>query len=200
MSRIRIEKRSILDAGTECIVNAANAQLMGGSGVCGAIFKAAGWDQLQAACNKIGHCNTGSAVITSGFKLKANHIIHAVGPIYQDGKHNEPRLLYSCYYESLKLAKNEGIHSIAFPLISAGIYGYPHDDAWRKALQACNDFIRKNPDYDIDILFTILDDKLIKHEVDLEALERKHQMEIEKLNLEHSHQLELTLQSCYYKK
>lgn len=162
MSTIRIEKLSIVDADTECIVNAANSQLLGGSGVCGAIFRAAGWDQMQTACDQYGHCDTGKAVITPGFNLKAKYVIHAVGPIYHDGNHNEPGLLYSAYYESLKLARDNEIHSIAFPLISAGIYGYPHAEAWRKALQACNDFIHKNPDYEIDILFTILDDRMIQ--------------------------------------
>ena len=93
MSRIRIEKKGITNAGTECIVNAANEYLQGGSGVCGAIFKAAGWDQLQAACNLIGHCDTGDAVITPAFNLNAGYIIHAVGPVWQDGKHKEPQKL-----------------------------------------------------------------------------------------------------------
>ena len=162
MSKIRIEKCSITNAGTDCIVNAANEQLMGGSGVCGAIFKAAGWNQLQNACNAIGHCDTGSAVITPAFNLNAKYIIHAVGPIWHDGKHQEPQKLYGCYQASLKLAKENGCHSIAFPLISAGIYGYPKDKAWKKALQSCNDFIQKNPDYNIDILFAVLDNHILQ--------------------------------------
>ena len=163
MSQIRIEKISITDTDADCIVNAANSQLAGGSGVCGAIFRAAGWDQLQNACDVYGHCDTGSAVITPAFNLKKNkYIIHAVGPIYKDGKHHEPQLLYSCYRESLKLAKENGCHSIAFPLISAGIYGYPKAEAWRKALQSCNDFINSNKDYDIDIIFAILDDRILQ--------------------------------------
>ena len=91
MNRIRIEKISIIETDAECIVNAANENLQGGSGVCGAIFKAAGWNELQAACDKIGHCETGSAVITPGFKLPAKYIIHAVGPVWHDGKHKEPQ-------------------------------------------------------------------------------------------------------------
>ena len=171
MSKIRIERVSITDAGTDCIVNAANEQLMGGSGVCGAIFKAAGWNQLQNACNAIGHCDTGSAVITPAFNLKAKYIIHAVGPVWHDGKQKEPQKLYGCYKASLNLAKENGCHSIAFPLISAGIFGYPKDKAWRKAIQACNDFIQKNPDYDIDILFTVLDGKILQ--LGLDELERQ---------------------------
>ena len=171
MSKIRIEKVSITDASTDCIVNAANEQLMGGSGVCGAIFKAAGWNQLQNACNAIGHCDTGSAVITPAFNLKAKYIIHAVGPVWHDGKQKEPQKLYGCYKASLDLAKKNGCHSIAFPLISAGIFGYPKDKAWRKAIQACNDFIQKNPDYDIDILFAVLDGKILQ--LGLDELERQ---------------------------
>lgn len=161
-NRIRIEKVSIVNADAECIVNAANAQLQGGTGVCGAIFKAAGWNQLQAACDRICHCDTGSAVITPAFNLKAKYIIHAVGPIWQDGNHREPKLLYSCYQASLKLAKENGCHSIAFPLISAGIYGYPKEKAWRKAIQACKDFMESDPEYGMDVTFAILDDEIIE--------------------------------------
>ena len=133
MSRIRIEQKSIIKAGTQCIVNAANTHLMGGSGVCGAIFQAAGWNQLQSACDAIGHCDTGSAVITPAFNLNAEYIIHAVGPVWYGGNYKEPQKLYGCYRESLLLAMKYGCHSIAFPLISAGIFGYPVDQAWRNA-------------------------------------------------------------------
>ena len=161
MSSIKIKKISITNLATESIVNAANDGLWAGSGVCGAIFKAAGHYQLEKACNAIGHCDVGSAVITPGFNLQAKYIIHAVGPHWIDGKHGEPRLLYNAYYESLKLAMKNGCRSIGFPLISAGVFGYPLEGAWRKALQACNDFIRKHPDYDIDIVFAVLDDRII---------------------------------------
>ena len=100
MSTIRIRKIDITDLDTDAIVNAANEGLWAGSGVCGAIFAAAGHDRLQAACNKIGHCDTGSAVITDGFDLKAKYIIHAVGPVYRDGQHGEPKQLYGAYYRS----------------------------------------------------------------------------------------------------
>ena len=153
MSRIRIEQLGITKAGTECIVNAANENLQAGGGVCGVIFQAAGYKQLQKACDDIGYCNTGSAVITPAYNLNAKYIIHAVGPVWYGGKKKEPQKLYGCYKASLNLAKDYGCHSIAFPLISAGIFGYPKDQAWRKALQACNDFIHDNPDYDMDILF-----------------------------------------------
>ena len=161
MSSISILKASITTLDTDAIVNAANSRLQNGGGVCGAIFQAAGAYDLQAACNKIGRCDTGSAVITPGFKLPAKYVIHAVGPIWNGGAYNEDRLLYSAYKQSLKVAKENGIHSIAFPLISAGIYGYPHDEAWRKALQSCKDFIDANKDYEIDIVFAVLDDAIL---------------------------------------
>ncbi len=160
-SKIIIKKMSITDAGTDCIVNAANSSLQGGSGVCGAIFEKAGWSVLQDACSRIGHCDTGSAVITPAFNLNAQYIIHAVGPVWQDGLHNEPQLLYSCYRESLKLAQEHGCHSIAFPLISAGIFRYPTEGAWEQALKACGDYLVDHPDASLEIVFTVLDDRIL---------------------------------------
>lgn len=162
MSNITIQKIGITDLDTDCIVNAANSGLAMGSGVCGAIFRAAGPRELQAACDKIGFCPTGGAVITPGFALKAKYVIHAVGPIWHGGDKNEPQNLYSCYRESLDRAKENGCHSIGFPLISAGIFGYPKDKAWCKALQSCSDWIAKNPDYDMDIVFAVLDDRILE--------------------------------------
>lgn len=103
MSRIRIEILDITEAGMDCVVNAANSGLWEGGGVCGAIFRAAGSSQLQKACNAIGHCDTGSAVITPGFKLNARYIIHAVGPRWNGGNQNEPRLLYHRCRSSISL-------------------------------------------------------------------------------------------------
>lgn len=162
MSKITIKKIGITNVGTECIVNAANDGLWEGGGVCGIIFKAAGSAQLTKACQAIGHCDTGNAVITPAFNLPAKYIIHAVGPVWHGGNKKEPQLLYSCYTKSLELAKKHDCHSIGFPLISAGIFGYPKDKAWRKAIQACNDFINRNADYEIDIVFAIIDDQILK--------------------------------------
>ena len=153
MSMIEIRKVSITDLDTDAIVNAANEGLWAGGGVCGAIFRAAGHDQLQAACDKIGHCDTGSAVMTPGFRTKAKYIIHAVGPRWTDGRHGEPKLLYGAYRNSLELAVKNGCTSIGFPLISAGIFGYPVEQAWQEALQACRDFIGKGNL--IDIVFAV---------------------------------------------
>lgn len=162
MSQIKIEKNSITRLDVDAVVNAANSGLWEGGGVCGAIFREAGSKELTAACDKYGHCDVGKAVITPGFKLKAKYIIHAVGPRWSGGNHNEPSLLYDAYKNSLILAKEHGCHSIGFPLISAGIFGYPKEGAWKKAIQACNDFIIKNPDYDITVIFAVLDDEIIK--------------------------------------
>jgi O-acetyl-ADP-ribose deacetylase (regulator of RNase III) len=111
------------------IVNAANSALRGGSGVCGAIFRAAGWDEMQAACDEIGGCPTGEAVVTPGFGLRATWVIHTVGPVWHGGRQGEPELLRSCYRRSLEVAGEIGAVSIGFPAVSTGIYGYPADAA-----------------------------------------------------------------------
>ena len=162
MSSIDIRLTGITDLETDCIVNAANSGLAMGSGVCGAIFRAAGPREMQAACDKIGGCPTGGAVITPGFALKAKHVVHAVGPIWKGGKNNEGKNLYNCYIESLNRAKEKDCHSIGFPLISAGIFGYPKTEAWQVAIRACRDWISDNPDYDMDIVFAVLDKKILE--------------------------------------
>lgn len=122
-----------LDVGA--IVNAANEGLLPGGGVCGAIHRAAG-PALAAACRKLGHCPTGSAVITPGFGLKARHVVHAVGPVWHGGTAGEEALLRGCYARSLALAAEAGLKDIAFPAISTGIFGYPLDLAARVAVGA----------------------------------------------------------------
>ena len=160
MSTITIQKIGITKLAADAVVNAANTGLWHGSGVCGYIFQDAGVKEMTAACNAIGHCDEGCAVITPGFKLPAKYVIHAVGPRYKDGKHGEPELLYSAYKQSLLLAKENGLHSIGFPLISAGVFGYPKEEAWQKALEACQDFLAAEPDYEMDIVFAVLDDTI----------------------------------------
>ena len=160
MSSIEIRKIGITQLATDAVVNAANSGLWEGGGVCGYIFRDAGSAEMTAACNKIGHCDEGSAVITPGFKLPAKYVIHAVGPRWSGGNNNEPELLYSAYMRSLILAKENGLHSIGFPLISAGIFGYPVDKAWDRAIKACRDFIDANPDYQMQIVFAVLDDRI----------------------------------------
>ena len=158
MSSITVVKRDITKMNVDCIVNAANSGLQAVGGVCGAIFAAAGHRRLQKACDEIGGCPTGSAVITPGFDLKAKYIIHAVGPIWQGGNHGEPEALYNCYRKALELAAENGCDSIAFPLISSGIYGYPKEEAWEKAIQSCSDYLDLYQEQDIDVYFAVIDD------------------------------------------
>ena len=153
---IEIRKIDITQLNVDAIVNAANSQLLEGGGVCGAIFREAGSAELAKACSEIGGCETGKAVITPGFNLKADYVIHAVGPVWRGGDDSEAELLYSTYEKSLILAKKNNCKSIAFPLISSGIYGYPKNEAWKIAVRSCDDFLKNNPDYDLKIIFAVL--------------------------------------------
>lgn len=143
MPQISCIQGNIVEQETDAIVNAANRQLFGGSGVCGAIFDAAGYDEMTEACKKYGHCETGDAVITPGFKLPAKYVIHTVGPVYGENE-NDAELLRSCYWQSLNLAEEKSLSSIAFPLISTGIYGYPKEEAVRIAIDSIKEFFNDN--------------------------------------------------------
>jgi O-acetyl-ADP-ribose deacetylase (regulator of RNase III) len=127
--RIDAVQGDITRQNVDAVVNAANQALAGGGGVDGAIHRAAGSADLQAACAKLGGCATGDAKVTPGFRLPARYVIHAVGPRYRDGRHGEAELLASCYRRSLELADEIGARSVAFPAISTGIYGYPASEA-----------------------------------------------------------------------
>jgi O-acetyl-ADP-ribose deacetylase (regulator of RNase III) len=124
MPQIDIQQVDITTLDVDAIVNAANNQLADGAGVCGAIHHAAGPDLLDE-CRTLGGCETGQAKITAGYQLNARHVIHAVGPVWQGGDHNEADLLATCYRNSILLAEQHRLKSLAFPAISCGIYGYP---------------------------------------------------------------------------
>ncbi len=133
---------------TDAIVNAANSSLLGGGGVDGAIHHAAG-PELLAETRKLGGCQTGDAKITHGYRLKARHVIHAVGPIYQHSDPSIPHLLASAYRRSLEIAAENKLRSIAFPSISTGAYGYPIEEAAPIALNTICDFIRLNEQMEV---------------------------------------------------
>src|SRR5574342_992982 len=133
-SVLELVEGAITKQDTEAIVNAANERLLGGGGVDGAIHRAGG-PQILEECKKIGGCPTGEARITMGGRLKAKWVIHTVGPVYRDGKHREPELLANAHRNSLQLASEKGIKTVAFPSISTGSYGYPMSEAARTGLR-----------------------------------------------------------------
>lgn len=150
-----IVRQDITKMKVDAIVNAANTELLMGGGVCGAIFNAAGAKELQDACDRIAPIQTGQAVITPGFKLPAKYVIHAAGPVYDHtNKKQSADLLSSAYINSLRIAIQNGCESIAFPLISSGIYGYPKAEALQVATAAITDFIAEN---DIDVYLAVFD-------------------------------------------
>ena len=161
MSSISIRNISITDLSTDCIVNAANSGLWAGGGVCGAIFRAAGAAQLTKACAALGGCPEGSAVCTPGFRLKAKYIVHAVGPRWQGGSHGEDACLRSAYRSALAQARACGCRSIGFPLISAGIFGYPLREAWQAALETVREDLDAHPDQPLEVVFAVLDPEIL---------------------------------------
>lgn len=146
MAKIPLEivRNDISKMDVEAIVNAANSELKMGGGVCGAIFTAAGAEELQTECDRLGLCGIGEAVATAAYRLRAKYIIHTVGPVWRGGDQGEEGLLRACYANSLALAKQLGCKSIAFPLIASGVFGYPKDKALHTAIHAIGEFLLEN--------------------------------------------------------
>ena len=141
----------------QAIVNAANTSLMGGGGVDGAIHRAAG-PKLLEECMTLHGCPTGEARITKGYNLPVDHVIHTVGPIWNGGKSGEEQLLVGCYYNSLKLAAENGIRKIAFPSISTGVYGYPVEKAAKTAVMTVDRFLAVNQGWIDEVVWVLFDD------------------------------------------
>ena len=191
-----IVRQDITKMAVDAIVNAANTELQMGGGVCGAIFRAAGARELQAACDKVSPITTGGAAITPGFGLPAKYVIHAAGPVYSFIRREQCReQLRSAYIESLKLALKNGCESIAFPLISSGIYGYPKDEALEVARSSIEEFLR---DHDMEVYLAVFDkssfqigkallgdvDSYIdQHYVDAHVVGRRKLLDVEKTAL-----------------
>lgn len=146
----------ITELSVDAIVNAANRSLLGGGGVDGAIHRAAGPELLEE-CRTLHGCETGEAKITKGYRLPAGHVIHTVGPIYS-GKRSDADRLYECYFNSLELAAANHLHSIAFPGISTGVYGYPKDEAAVVALTAISDWFEQHEDYGMRVVIVCFSD------------------------------------------
>jgi O-acetyl-ADP-ribose deacetylase (regulator of RNase III) len=144
-AKIELLEGDITDQDTDAIVNAANRSLLGGGGVDGAIHRGAG-PQLLAECRPLGGCETGDAKITKGYKLKAKHVIHTVGPVYHSAGKKAPDLLASCYRRSLEVASQNNLKSVSFPSISTGAYGYPIEAAAPIALKTVADYLKAHPE------------------------------------------------------
>lgn len=159
-SVIELAKGDITKETTDAIVNAANKALLGGGGVDGAIHRAGGPEILEE-CKKLRGCETGDAKITTAGKMDVKYVIHTVGPVYRDGKHNEPELLQSAHTRSLKVAIENGVRTISFPAISCGVYGYPIPEAAKIAITTTADFLRKESSI-TKVRFVLFNDDVYK--------------------------------------
>ena len=155
--QLHVLQADITTLDVDVIVNAANSSLLGGGGVDGAIHRAAGPDLLRE-CEQLGGCSTGDAKMTSGYRLRARHVIHAVGPVWRGGDHGEPELLASCYRRALELAGAHGLATIAFPSISTGVYGYPIREAASIAVRTVTSSLEDHPTI-TDVTFCCFSEK-----------------------------------------
>lgn len=159
---VSLAKGDITRCEVDAIVNAANESLLGGGGVDGAIHRAAG-PELLSACRALNGCRTGEAKLTPGFRLKAAHVIHTVGPVWRGGSHGEAALLASCYQKSLELADANGIRTLAFPAISTGIYGYPLNQATSIAVGTVREYLEAHPQTSITAITFVCFDHGTEH-------------------------------------
>lgn len=158
---IRLLKGDITKVNTDAIVNAANRTLLGGGGVDGAIHRAAGQELLEE-CRTLNGCETGEAKITKAYQLPCKYVIHTVGPVWHGGKKSEEELLGKCYWNSMVIAKENEIKSIAFPAISTGVYGYPKRPAAKIAVDTVKKFMEQFPETVEDIYFVLFDEESLK--------------------------------------
>jgi len=158
--KIEIVQGDITKLEVDAIVNAANTTLLGGGGVDGAIHRAAG-PELLAECRTLGGCQPGEAKITRGYRLPARFIIHTVGPAWRGGKHGEPETLANCYRNSLQVAVENGIKTIAFPAISCGAYGYPIEEAAQIAVNTTREFLATTDQIE-KVIFVLWDEDVYK--------------------------------------
>lgn len=151
---INLVSDNLITMQVDAIVNSANVGLIAGSGLCGQIHDAAG-SLMDIECKKLGGCERGEAKLTKGYNLPAKYVIHTVGPVYGMHGGEEPEMLYSCYYESMRLANDNDIASIAFPYISSGVYGYPFEEVKTIAQQSISDFLEDFPETSIEEVFLV---------------------------------------------
>ena len=160
MKPITVDLGNITRLDVDCIVNAANKSLLGGGGVDGAIHRAAG-PELLAECRTLHGCETGEAKLTKGYRLKARYVIHTVGPVYA-GTPRDGELLASCYRNSLDLARTYDIHTIAFPAISTGVYGYPPEEAVPIAVETVTSWLEENRDYPLAVTMSCFNERIYR--------------------------------------
>jgi O-acetyl-ADP-ribose deacetylase (regulator of RNase III) len=156
--RLTLIRGDITKLAVDAIVNAANTTLLGGGGVDGAIHRAAG-PELLTECKTLGGCRPGEAEITRGYSLPARFVIHTVGPVWSGGQRGEPETLAHCYRSSLRIAAENGVHTIAFPAISCGVYRYPITDAARIAVETTSEFLRENASI-TEVTFVVSSDEI----------------------------------------